>query len=156
MYDKILVPLDGSMQAESVLRHVEELALQSKSRVLLLRVVDLGAPIGAVESAYASLRRQEMDQATREARAYLAPLQGQYREKGIEANALVAFGRTVDAILDTAESENVDLIVLANHGQSGLARVVEGSVAAGLLQRARRPLLVIPSHDQSRVRGGQR
>jgi nucleotide-binding universal stress UspA family protein len=135
------------MRAEVVLRHVEELVARPDGRVLLLRVVDPGAPIGAVESAYAALRKREMEQATHEARAYLAGLQGQFREKGIETQALVAYGRVVDTILDTANSENVDLIVVASHGRSGLSRVVYGSVAAGLLQRARRPLLFIPSRE---------
>ena len=150
MYSRILVPLDGSMRAEAVLPHVEELVARPGGRVLLLRVVDLGAPIGAVESAYAALRKREMEQATREARAYLAGLQGQFRAKGIETQSLVAYGRVVDTILDTANSENVDLIAVASHGQSGLARVVHGSVAAGLAQRARRPLLVIPSREVER------
>ena len=150
MYSKILVPLDGSMRAEAVLRHVEELALLCKSQVLLLQVVDLAAPIGAAEPAYAGLRQREMEQETREARAYLTPLQGKYRQKGIDAHTLVAYGRTVDAILESAESQDVDLIVIASYGRSGLARVVEGSVAAGLLQRARRPLLVIPTRDGQR------
>lgn len=150
MYGKILVPLDGSKRAEAVLRHVEGLALQFKSQVLLLWVVDLGAPIGVVEPAYAGLRQREMEHETREARAYLTPLLGQFRAKGIDAHSLVAYGRTVDAILDTAEGQGVDLIAIASHGRSGLARVVYGSVAAGLLQRARRPLLLIPSRDGQR------
>jgi nucleotide-binding universal stress UspA family protein len=148
MYTKILVPLDGSMRAEAVLRHVEELALASKARVLLLQVVDRGAPIGAVEAAYAGLRQRELDEATRKARAYLTGLQGQFRQKGIDAHTVVAYGLTVDAILRTARSERADLIAVASHGQSGLARVVHGSVAAGLLQRARRPLLLIPSQSE--------
>jgi nucleotide-binding universal stress UspA family protein len=147
MYSKILVPLDGSIRAEAVLRHVEELASRFKSQVLLLRVVDLVAPIGAAEPTYAGLRRREMEQEAREAHAYLTPLQGTFREKGIEAHTLVAYGRTVDAILDAARSQDVDLIAIASHGQSGLTRMVHGSVAAGVLQRARRPLLVIPSRD---------
>jgi len=150
MYDKILVPLDGSIRAEAVLRHVEALALQFKSQVLLLRIVDLGAPIGAVEPAYLGLRQREMEQEAREARAYLTPLLGQFRAKGIDAHSLVAYGGTVETILDTAESQGVDLIAIASHGRSGLARVVYGSVAAGLLQRASWPLLLIPSRDSQR------
>lgn len=150
MYSKILVPLDGSMRAEAVLRHVEELAAQSGGRVLLLRVVDVGAPIGAVESAYAGLRQQKMEQETREARAYLAALQGQFRQKGLDAHTLVAYGKTVDAILETAENQDVDLIAVASRARSGLGRVLDGSVAAGLLQRTRRPLLFVPSREGQR------
>ncbi len=145
MYSKILVPLDGSMRAEAVLRHVEELAQRFAARVILLRVVDRVAPIGAVEPAYADLRQQEMERGTRDARAYLAPLQGQLREKGIDAHTSIAYGRVVDAILQTAASEAVDLIAIASHGRSGLSRVFYGSVAAGLLQRSHRPLLLVPS-----------
>lgn len=147
MYKKILVPLDGSRRAETSLRHVEELAYRFEASVILMRVVDLVAPIGAAESAYTGLRQQELEQATREARAYLMPLQGMFREKGIEAHLAVTYGRPVDAILKTAAGDSVDLIVIASHGQSGLSRVFHGSVAAGLLQRANRPLLLIPSRD---------
>ena len=76
----------------------------------------------------------------RKKHAYLAPLQGQLREKGIDAHTSIAYGRAVDAILQTADSEDVDLIAMASHGRSGLSRVFHGSDAAGLLQRAHRPL----------------
>jgi nucleotide-binding universal stress UspA family protein len=51
----------------------------------------------------------------------------------------------VEAILKAAEQENVDLIAMSSHGRSGLSRVFYGSVAAGLLQRIDRPLLIIRS-----------
>jgi nucleotide-binding universal stress UspA family protein len=133
------------VRAEVVLRPVEELAQRFAARVILLRVVDRVAPIGAVEPAYADLRQQEMEQETRDARAYLAPLQGQLRGKGIDVHTVVAYGRAVDAILQTAGGEEVDLIAIASHGRSGLSRVFYGSVAAGLLQRSQTPLLLIPS-----------
>jgi nucleotide-binding universal stress UspA family protein len=147
MYKRILVPLDGSARAETVLRHVEELAYRYEARVILLRVVDMAAPIGAADKTYSSLRQQELEQATREARAYLMPLQGTFREKGIDTHIAVAYGRPVDAILKTAADDNANLIVLASHGEGGLSRVFHGSVAAGLLERANRPLLLIPSRD---------
>jgi len=147
MYDKILVPLDGSVRAETVLRHVEELAHRYQASVTLLRVVDLAAPIGAAESAYAGLRQRGLEQETLAARAYLMPLQGMFREKGIDTHIAVAYGHPVDAILKTAAGDDVDLIAVASHGRSGLSRVFYGSVAAGLLQRANRPLLLIPSRE---------
>lgn len=147
MYRRILVPLDGSKRAEAVLSHVEELAHRYEASVVLLRVVDMGAPIGAAESAYAGLRQRELAQETQEARAYLMPLQGMFREKGIDAHIVVAYGHPVDAILKTAAGNYADLIAIASHGRSGLSRVFYGSVAAGLLQRMNQPLLLIPSRE---------
>jgi nucleotide-binding universal stress UspA family protein len=111
---------------------------------MLLRVVDRVAPIGAANSTYSMLREQELEQAAREARAYLMPLQGMFREKGIDAHSAVAYGRPVEAILETATGDDVDLIVIASHGQGGLARVFHSGIAAGLLQRTNRALLLIP------------
>jgi nucleotide-binding universal stress UspA family protein len=51
------------------------------------------------------------------------------------------------AILDVAAKENADLIALASHGRSGLARVFYGSVASAILQRADRPLLLIRAQE---------
>jgi nucleotide-binding universal stress UspA family protein len=143
VYEKILVPLDGSMRAEAVLPHVEELAYRFRSTVLLVRVVDLGLPIGAVEMAYAALQRQELEQQAQKAQSYLASVQGTFREKGIECQTRVLYGVAVAAIARTAERENVDLVAIASHGRTGLAGVFYGSVAAGLLHRIDRPLLLV-------------
>ncbi len=56
-------------------------------------------------------------------------------------------GPPVEAIIAMAKEENVDLIALASHGRSGLARVFYGSVAAGILHRADRPLLLIRASE---------
>jgi len=53
----------------------------------------------------------------------------------------------VDAICETAELEKVDLIAMASHGRTGAARVFYGSVAAGVLHRVDRPLLIIRSRE---------
>jgi nucleotide-binding universal stress UspA family protein len=83
------------------------------------------------------------------------PWQDQYRDKlrtpqeavrAIKRGDHVFIG-TVEAIIDTAEREDADLIAIASHGRSGLSQVFYGSVAAGVLHRVERPLLVIRSQD---------
>ena len=77
--------------------------------------------------------------------AYLDDLQTGFHEKGIDAVTQLAFGSVVKAILNTAAETGTDLIAMATHGLSGLARVSYGSVAAGVLQAANLPILLIRS-----------
>jgi nucleotide-binding universal stress UspA family protein len=143
MYNTVLVPLDGSHRAEGILPHVEKLALQFKSKVIFLQVVEPplhpapGGPDGRHE--YQIEFKQKQDEIT----AYLAGIQQGFLNTGIEANAVVEQGDVVKTIISVAQSENADLIAIASHGRSGLSRVFYGSVAAGILQKIDRPLLVI-------------
>jgi nucleotide-binding universal stress UspA family protein len=93
------------------------------------------------------LKQHQLEEKTKEAESYLASLRGEFREKGVEARTQVAQGPVAEGILNAAEREGADLIAIASHGRSGLSRVFYGSVAAGVLHRIDRPLLVIRSGD---------
>jgi nucleotide-binding universal stress UspA family protein len=82
-----------------------------------------------------------------EARAYLDGKQGALQGRGIDVKCLVESGPVVNGILEAAERENADLIAMASHGRTGLGRVFYGSVAAGVLHKADRPLLLVRSAD---------
>ena len=149
MYTTILVPLDGSKRAERILPHVEELAQHYDAKVVFLQVVEPIPPIMGPEGAYVGLYEQGLQRQTENAESYLAALQGKFREKGIEARRRVAHGRVVDEIINVAERDGADLIAIASHGRRGLSQVFYGSVAAGVLHRVDRPLLLIRSRDGS-------
>ena len=146
MYRKILVPLDGSKRADRILPHVEELAKRYKAKVIFLQIVEYKT-ITTPEGAFINLSDQEFDRAKKQAETYLAGIQGEFREKNIESQTHVTYGPVVDKIIGMAAQEGVDLIALASHGRSGLSRVFYGSVAAGLLHRVDRPLLIIRSRN---------
>jgi len=143
LYKNILVPLDGSERAEAILPHVEELAQRYEAKVIFLHVVEPPHPLMGPEGTYMEMYRKEIERRAEQAETYLAGLKGEFREKGIQARTRVAQGPIVKAIIDTAESQDVDLVAIASHGRSGLSQVFYGSVAAGLLQRIDRPLLLI-------------
>ncbi len=145
MYKSILTPLDGSKRAESILKHVEELARRFDAKVVFLQVIEPNTFIVGSETAFYAQYKEEVEQQNKQAEVYLAGIKGEFREKGIESKVRVVNGPVVDAIIAAAESENVDLIAIASHGRSGLSRVFYGSVAAGILNRADRPLLLIRS-----------
>lgn len=145
MYHTILVPLDGSKRAEAILPHVEDLAQRYDARVIFLQVLE---PIHAVvdpDGAQITMEQLELERRLNEAEAYLEGQRGEFREKGIEARIRLVQGPVVEAIIDAAEREGADLIAMASHGRGGLSRVFYGSVAAGVLQRVDRPLLLIRS-----------
>lgn len=145
MYKTILVPLDGSKQAEAILPHVEELGRRYGAKVIFLKVEEGPIMLEFDEVVDISNYEQERNQRTKEAESYLAGVAGEFREKNIRTKKIVAYGAVVQSILNTAEREDADLIAMASHGRSSLARVFYGSVAAGVLHRIDRPLLIIRS-----------
>jgi nucleotide-binding universal stress UspA family protein len=146
MYHVILVPLDGSKRAEAILPHVEELARRYEARVVFLGVVE---PVVVADAGWADLQlsQQIYDEQVGQTEAYLGGLKGEFREKGIRAQVRVGHGSPVDAIIAAAEAETADLVAMASHGRTGLARAFYGSVAAGVLNRVDRPLLMVRSRE---------
>ena len=146
MYHKILVPLDGSKRAERILPHVEALARSYKAKVIFLQIIEYKT-VPTTEGAFINLSEQEFDQAKKQSETYLEGIQGELREKSIEGRIHVSYGPVVEGIINLAAEEGADLIALASHGRGGLSRVFYGSVAAGLLHRVDRPLLIIRSRE---------
>lgn len=150
IYTTILVPLDGSKRAERILPYVEKMALGFSSQVVFLQVVETNFaytdPYGYTTDL--GLEKAEREKLRGEAEAYLAGLKGEFREKGIQASFLVSDGPVVWMIIHVAEQVDADLIAMASHGRTGLARVFYGSVAAGVLHKVDRPLLLIRAEGE--------
>jgi len=145
MYNYILVPLDGSKRAEAILPHVEELAKRYDAQVILLQVIET-IPVPKGQEATAVVVEQgELESQTEQALSYLTVLQDEFRAKDIEARTCVYYGSVVPSIIRAAECEYADLIAMASHGRTGMSQVFYGSVAAGVLHRVDRPLLLVRS-----------
>ncbi len=147
MYKTILAPLDGSKRAEKILPHVEALAQKFGATLVLMQVVD---PAVTEAAPYDIVPNYDPEQAARlmdEAKAYLNKLKEQFQSKGIETKTVFESGSIVLSIIDVATREQADLIAIASHGRTGLARVFYGSVAAGLLNRTDWPLLIIRAEN---------
>lgn len=143
MFKKILVPLDGSERAEAILPHVEDLATRFDCTVLFLQVVEPGVVYTSPYDAYPELNADELEQRAKRVADYLKEWEQKFQSKGIDTRRRVEHGPVVPAILEVAASDDVDLIAMASHGRTGLARVFYGSVAAGVLHRIDRPLLLV-------------
>ena len=147
MYQTILVPLDGSDMAEAILPHVEEVARLCGAAVIFLNVIELPHIIpqdkGESYTGLPYVTAADVEQQGQEARRYLDDLTAREAAKGITTRGLVEHGPIVATILRLAAEESADLIAMASHGRGGLADVYYGSVAAGVLQRIDRPLLIV-------------
>lgn len=148
MYSTILVPLDGSKRAEAILSHVEEMAKKLGARIILLTCVEQKLLYtGDLEISAMVQNDEDMALQIKTTKTYLKEVQTKLEQQGIQVSTTIMQGPPVEAILAVAAQENVDLIAIASHGRSGLGRVFYGSVAAGILQRVDRPLLVIRADE---------
>ena len=146
MYKHIMVPLDGSELAECVLGHVVDIAKScTNPTVTLIRVVP---PLRLYGGEYdmPMINVQEIEESSvNAAQDYLKEKSKIIANKGIEVKTVVMFGGIVESLLDYEEKNNIDLVVIATHGRSGVARWVWGSVADKLLRTSKAPVLMIRS-----------
>ena len=147
MYQTILVPVDGSKRAEAILDHAENLAKSDGAQVVFIRVEDEPLMVGLDEVIDVAHYHREFESRAERIQAYLDDLKTRFREKEIDAVTRLGYGPVTNAILNTAAEVNADIIAMATHGFGGLARVSYGSVAAGVLQAAEIPILLIRSGD---------
>lgn len=147
MYKTILAPLDGSKRAEAILSHVESLAKAFNAKVIFLEVIDPSVAALPNTGVLPVVDVEELAQVKGAADRYMTNLVQAFQGKEIEAVEITEIGAPVRAILAVAERENVDLIAMASHGRTGLARVFYGSVAAGVLHQTDRALLIVRAEE---------
>ncbi len=146
----ILVPLDGSELAESVLPHVEALAKQRNGDVIdiiLLRVCEYAVVpddnARGVPSGWEKGVRREIARSKRESRKYLAEVEKRLEDTDLRVQSEVLVGEPPNEIINHANGNLFSLIAMATHGRSGLTRLAYGSVADKVLRGASCPLLVV-------------
>ena len=148
MYERILVPLDGSELSEAVLPHAQALARKLEARLLLVRATNIPATVMAEADPMggpmpAELIDEAIQDETEDARDYLTRMAQHLKEAGLDAAWEVVEGEPSRAIIDTAHKNDNDLIAMATHGRSGVPRVVLGSVADRVVRESRLPVLLI-------------
>ena len=145
---RIVVPTDLSASSLQALEFAAELARPAGAELVLLFAIE---PIfhvpdyaGAPSAAVADLIEEEQ----RRARAELARLEQRYTQLGLTVRTLLLSGKPCEVIVDTAKQVNADLIVMATHGRSGVARLLMGSVTEGVVRTATCAVLTLrPGRD---------
>lgn len=143
----ILIPLDGSKLAESVLGPATDLARATGARLTLAQVVRTPTAYGP---GILTLKPANLDAQRREATAYLEAIAAPIRTDGLDVSTHVTLGKTpATAIADLAENLGADVIAMATHGHGGLKRTVLGSVTDKLLRATALPVLVMHPSAQA-------
>jgi nucleotide-binding universal stress UspA family protein len=151
MYNRILVPVDGSTTSSKGLAEAIELAHGSRARLMLVHVVDeLILDSGGYDLTPVYSRIIE---SLREAgRRVLASAESAARQREIpvESRLVETFGgRAADQIVDAARQWNADLIVMGTHGRRGLRRLALGSDAELVLRTSPVPVLLVRDAPES-------
>lgn len=136
MFKKILAPTDFSPLSATGVRYAATLAKSSAAELLVFNVA-------VVDESNTIDKHELADQSARLAKFVADALSD--RPKDLKVRLLVAGGQPFSAILDCAEFEGADLIVMSSHGRSGLSRMLIGSVTDKILRGSRCPVLVVPA-----------
>jgi nucleotide-binding universal stress UspA family protein len=143
MYKKILVPLDGSELAECVFPHVESIAKGCNvGSVVFVRALEY-MPSSAQAYLSGDQVKEMHENAEASAKEYLDQLVSRVKLDGVRVQKQLITGRAAESIAEYATKNEVDLIVIATHGRSGISRWVWGSVADRILRSACVPVLMV-------------
>jgi nucleotide-binding universal stress UspA family protein len=147
MYNKILVPLDGSEFGECVLPHVKRIAQGCQvSKVILFHVIE---PLSAqnitalAQTGGDTITRVEQDIKT-DAEKYTRNVTTKVTSEGINAIPVLLSGDASEEILKYAADNNVDMIIMSTHGRSGISRFFMGSVADKVVHHSTVPIMLVP------------
>lgn len=143
MFNRILVPLDGSPLAERAIPHAMHFARIFGGSITLLQVLDptpYRETITSVEPLNWQIRKTETD-------LYLKGIAERIRAQGVPAEHVLREGRPSENIVDFAQNENMELLVLTTHGSGGLTRWNISSVVSKVLEKAYIPVLVVRAYQ---------
>ena len=150
MYERILVPLDGSGQSEEVLPFIRTLAEVSKAEIVLLRVAEYPYTLYSMCYEYPpsdpGLSKTIQDKKKviyHEVKDYLEQIASNLAVAGVKVTVEVGEGPVVEAILAYTERLHIDLIALSTCGQGRGSQWMIGAVADRVLHEAQVPVILI-------------
>jgi nucleotide-binding universal stress UspA family protein len=148
MFERILVPLDGSKVGEAALPVIEELisklSPEIKVEVTLFRAVppthwiaagEMGAPVLYTEGELQTIKQ--------EVTGYLDKAGEGLRSKGVTVKTMAAAGNPAVEILKATDEIGADLVAMSTHGRAGLSRLAFGSVTDKILRQANVPVITV-------------
>jgi len=140
--DKVLVPVDGSKESESILRYIAYMAATLNLEVTLFHVwvresEDIPLTIEGVERLNKVKKHRE---------GYLKRIEARLKHEGVNVNSVfkeILTGGAAEEIIKLAEEGDFSMVAMSTHGRSGVGRWIFGSNAEKVLEEGSTPLLLV-------------
>lgn len=153
MYQRILVPIDGSSTSGKGLAEAIRLAKLTGGRLHLVHVID-ELSFALVMDTYSGHTRDWLNELRANATTLLEDARAKAREENVEADAVLRDslkGTVHDQVIAEAAASQADLIVIGTHGRRGLGRWVMGSNAEHILRMSPVPVLLVRAPETARA-----
>ena len=156
---KILCPTDFSDSSFEALKVAEELAVNFNAKLYIIHVVNpipiVAEPAGPL-TFNVSLYQKELEESAKKS---LEDIRKNRISKQVNVHTIVGYGNAADEIVGSAETENIDLIVISTHGRTGFRHLISGSVTEKVIRISNHPVLTIrtakKATDQQTISKGQ-
>lgn len=142
MFERILIPTDGSDEVESAAELAIDLAEIHDATLHVLFIVDQPTAVAGTAEGFSGLGNL-LDALEEEGHEATDAIAARARDSEIETETAVRQGNPHDDILTYAEEEAVDLIVMGTHGRTGVKRALLGSVTETVVRHAETPVLTV-------------
>ncbi|WP_423793177.1 universal stress protein [Methanocaldococcus indicus] len=150
MYKKILYPTDFSETAELVIPHLEAFRELGGEEVVLLHVVEekkkkslLSMLLGFILKSKEELEKDIENKLINEAKEKLDDIKSKLEELGYNVKGIIVVGSPHSKIVEIAENEDVDIIIMGSHGETNLKEILMGSVTEHVIKNTSKPVLII-------------
>lgn len=140
MFQRILLPLDGSEMAEQALPYAVAQAERFGAVLVLLRVIEPFPHVRGMSLSDLSVIQDQTDEWTRD---YFDRIVAHLHDTGLPIETVIIEGRPGVTITQYAKENDVDLIVICSRGRSGLSRWLLGTVAERVMRGATIPVLLV-------------
>ena len=141
MAKTVLVAVDGSPQSEDALEHTLE--EHPDKEIVALTIIDPAEAGYSVEGAAPDYPQEWRETANEEAESILQQAEEQAEAAGHSIRTASAVGRPAKSIVEYADDQDVDHIVMGSHGRTGMSRILLGSVAETVIRRSDVPVTVV-------------
>ena len=145
---RIVVPVDGSVNSMQAAEYAIVMAEKYASELNIMHVINFGQhlqALGLYRLSYPDSIKKKIEEAKVEAEGWFSKISTNAKQRNIpiKTDVIDSTASAVAAIVDYAEQEKADLIIIGTRGRSGISRTLLGSVASGVVTYASCPVLVV-------------